>query len=87
MRIEAYKPFIENMLQSEPWRGSSGTGEICDGSIEWDGTRFWLCKSCGKVGTLQVQTHRRVSAPVFDEQTAILEVEKHLRKMQQQSRR
>lgn len=61
--IEKYNPFIENKLQSEPWRGSEGTGLLCDGKIEWDGTKYWLCKGCGKVGTATVQIHRKIRRP------------------------
>ncbi len=74
MKIEKFEPFIENKLQAEPWRGAVGKGPLCNGKIEWDGTRFWLCQGCGKIGTATVQIHRQVKSPTHTISKAIARV-------------
>lgn len=63
MIVEPYKPYIENMLRAEPWRGDAGPAGLCDGHITWDGTRFWLCTACGRIGTSYTQLHNRAVSP------------------------
>lgn len=59
MIVEEFKPFIEQMLVREPWRdGEPKEGPLCEGQIDWDGTAYWICKDCGRIGTSHVQMHR-----------------------------
>ena len=58
MIIEEYKPYIEGMLISEPWRdGGPKEGALCEGHIDWDGSKYWTCSKCGRIGTSSVQIH------------------------------
>ncbi len=64
MVIEEYKPYIENMLHAEPWRGGPNASEaVCEGKVDWDGTHFWICKSCGRIGTTVTTIHKPASTP------------------------
>lgn len=64
MIVEPYSPYIENLLQAEPWRASQGTKqELCDGTIDFDGSPYWCCQKCGKVGTSSFQIHHPVRSP------------------------
>lgn len=48
--IEKYNPYIENLLLKEPWRAGEGVGNTpCTGSLDWDGSRYWMC-TCGRIG-------------------------------------
>ena len=59
MIVEEFNPFIENMLVREPWRnGDPAEGPLCNGQVDWDGTSYWICKGCGRIGTAHVQIHR-----------------------------
>lgn len=54
-----YKPYIEKLLTTEPWRAlGSSTQELCRGNnIDYDGTQHWLCLDCGRVGTASYPMH------------------------------
>jgi hypothetical protein len=61
MIVEPFRPYIQNLLQAEPWRGGYGaSSELCPGDIDWDGTAYWCCKKCGKIGTSVTQYHAPV---------------------------
>ncbi len=63
MIVEAYRPYIEQLLNNEPWRAEEGEGDPCPGAIDWDGSRFWHCTACGKVGTCTSQVHAPARNP------------------------
>lgn len=55
MQIQRVAPYIDRLLQSEPWRSEVGepTGSFCTGTVtdlEWDGGRRWHCTACGRIG-------------------------------------
>ncbi len=58
MVTEQYSPYIETLLQTEPWRSRPGPSKVfCQGAIDWDGSAYWCCQECGRVGTSTVQMH------------------------------
>lgn len=60
--IEAYEPYIEQLLRNEPWRAvGSADSPFCHGVLDWDGTPFWCCRACGRIGRANVTAH---TAPV-----------------------
>jgi hypothetical protein len=63
MIVEAYRPYIEQLLNNEPWRAEEGEGTPCPGAINWDGSRYWHCTACGKVGTCTSQVHAPAPNP------------------------
>lgn len=58
MIVEEANLFIEQLLQKESWRQISGSGTtLCDGEIVWDGSPYWMCKTCGRIGRSHYQAH------------------------------
>jgi len=56
--IYDYKPYIETLLSTEPWRAlGSSTQELCGGHVDYDGSRFWMCTGCGRIGTASHPMH------------------------------
>jgi len=63
-KIEAYKPYIENLLRAEPWRAEpSNVDELCSGAFDWDGSKYWCCHECGRIGSSPVPLHRPAAQP------------------------
>ena len=57
--IEEYKPYIERLLLNEPWRANEGEGDsLCDGNLDWDGSVFWKCKGCDRIGRSPFVLHK-----------------------------
>lgn len=58
MVIEPFSPYIECLAIAEPWRLlPEPNSELCEGAIDWDGSAYWCCQSCGRIGTSTVQIH------------------------------
>lgn len=59
MVAEQITPFIEEMLEKDPWRGESVPGQqpLCYGDLEFDGGKKWLCLKCGRISSLQHHFH------------------------------
>lgn len=53
------RPYIVALLKKEAWRGELTTGlqELCSGTLQWDGSPFWLCSRCGRVSNLKYDRH------------------------------
>lgn len=65
MMIEPFSPYIDKLRLAEPWRSSQSSAEVlCDGAIDFDGSRYWCCQACGKIGTASVQIHYPVRNPL-----------------------
>lgn len=65
--IEQYKPYIEGLLRTEPWRAGPGDIESpCSGALSFDGTRWWLCTSCGRIGPTSFLHHFKVKQSPYE---------------------
>jgi len=57
-------PYIEALLQQDPWRRRPGIdGVQCTGEVQFDGGPKWLCVKCGRISgatTLQHAPARNV---------------------------
>ena len=75
MLIEQFKPYIEDLLRSEPWRAAVGDRNVlCRGNLDWDGTERWLCQECGRIGTAGMTLH----APALDLKKLLFAFFEHL---------
>ena len=62
--IEDYDPYIEKLFLNEPWRSGDGdTASPCSGTLTWDGSPFWLCTKCGRVGRTTFSLHYPAESP------------------------
>lgn len=56
--IEDFNPYIEKLLLSEPWRAVAvDEKSLCRGPLDWDGSNFWCCKACGRIGVSRYPAH------------------------------
>lgn len=63
--IEISTPFIEELLVEEPWRAEADTGQMCEApDIDWDGSAYWVCNTCGRIGTSHTPHHHRQAVDV-----------------------
>ncbi len=62
--IDAYKPYIEKLLSTEPWRAlGSSTQELCRGQVDYDGSKYWMCVECGRIGSATHPMHYPAVSP------------------------
>lgn len=53
-------PTNQALLKREPWRGEVYEDEpkfTCSGKYLYDGTAYWQCTACGRVGTSTYELH------------------------------
>ena len=67
--IEAFNPCLENMLKSEPWRNETDAGaqHLCNAQLidtYFDGTEYWHCNKCGRIGKAPNLKHLPAVNPV-----------------------
>lgn len=55
--IEQYNPYIERLLHAEPWRAVGEGTSLCHGSLDWDGSDYWHCTGCGRIGSSPTPLH------------------------------
>lgn len=49
---------IPTLRRSEPYREVPDEDmPFCDGDVEHDGSKYWLCKVCGRIGAAHHQPH------------------------------
>lgn len=73
-----YDKSLEVVLAHEPWRQRAGHPEavddpmwdpddavLCDGAVEWEGngSKYWVCTTCGYIGWATSQAHRAPQCP------------------------
>lgn len=71
-------PQLQRLSELEPWRLGiglprnaldptwiPGRGDmLCDGQVDWEvGTRWWVCMTCGYVGSAFTQKHKPIQHP------------------------
>lgn len=72
-------PFLQQVADAEPWRLGVGQprnaldptwvpglrDNLCNGDIDWEGaTGWWICQSCGYIGSCSYTGHRPVFNPL-----------------------
>lgn len=74
-----HTPYLQQLSQAEPWRLGKGQprnaldptwvpeqqAATCNGPVEWEpGTRWWVCQSCGYIGSAYTTLHYPAVHPI-----------------------